>query len=108
MKAVVPDEATYLLVVEDSDGDARLRFMAASDETTKFLELFQLEKQDGPCVDAFHSATPVVNTDLGAAGDRWPHFAGQAMTAGFLSVGMDVFLFGPVPTPKMTLRRSIG
>jgi phosphoglucosamine mutase len=32
----------------------------------------------------------------------------QAMTAGFLSVGMDVFLFGPVPTPAVAmLTRSL-
>jgi GAF domain-containing protein len=60
--------------------------MAASDETTKFLELFQLEKQDGPCVDAFHTAQPVINTDLRDVGDRWPLFASRARTAGFLSV----------------------
>ena len=37
----------------------------------------------------------------------------QALTAGFLSVGMDVFLFGPVPTPAVamltrSLRADIG
>jgi phosphoglucosamine mutase len=32
----------------------------------------------------------------------------QALTAGFLSVGMDVFLFGPVPTPAVAmLTRSL-
>ena len=37
----------------------------------------------------------------------------QALTAGFLSVGMDVFLFGPLPTPAVamltrSLRADIG
>ena len=27
----------------------------------------------------------------------------QALTAGFLSTGMDVFLFGPVPTPAVAM-----
>lgn len=64
----------------------QLYFMAASDETTKFLELFQVQKQDGPCVDAFHTGRPVINTDLRAAEDRWPQFVPRATAAGFLSV----------------------
>ncbi|WP_460492620.1 hypothetical protein [Dactylosporangium cerinum] len=53
-----------LLLADEKD---RLRFMAASDETTKLLELFQLQWQDGPCLDAFRTAEPVVNADLSAA-----------------------------------------
>jgi len=78
------DSSTVGLLLADPRG--QLRFMAASDETTKFLELFQVEKQDGPCVDAFHTAKPVINTDLRAASDRWPQFASRAIAAGFLSV----------------------
>src|SRR5688500_16962258 len=50
------DSSTVGILLADPDG--RLRFMAASDETTKFLELFQVDTQDGPCVDAFHTARP--------------------------------------------------
>jgi GAF domain-containing protein len=78
------DSSTVGLLLAGPRG--QLHFMAASDETTKFLELFQLEKQDGPCVDAFHTAKPVINTDLRTAGDRWPQFAPQATASGFLSV----------------------
>jgi transcriptional regulator with GAF, ATPase, and Fis domain len=78
------ESSTVGMLLADPGG--QLRFLAASDETTKFLELFQLEKQDGPCVDAFHTAKPVINTDLRAAGDRWPQFASRATAAGFLSV----------------------
>ncbi|GIE94919.1 GAF and ANTAR domain-containing protein [Paractinoplanes rishiriensis] len=79
-------DATAGILLADPKG--RLHFMAASDETTKFLELFQLREQDGPCIDAFHSGEPVINTDL-AAGDasvRWPRFAPHAAAAGFRSV----------------------
>ncbi|GAA4244917.1 GAF and ANTAR domain-containing protein [Dactylosporangium darangshiense] len=72
-----------LLLADEQD---RLRFMAASDETTKLLELFQLQWQDGPCLDAFRSGEPVVNADLSAASARWPRFAPYAATAGFRSV----------------------
>jgi transcriptional regulator with GAF, ATPase, and Fis domain len=72
-----------LLLADEQD---RLRFMAASDETTKLLELFQLQWQDGPCLEAFRSGEPVVNADLSAASARWPRFAPYAATAGFRSV----------------------
>ncbi|MER7283394.1 GAF and ANTAR domain-containing protein [Dactylosporangium sp. NPDC000244] len=78
------DTATVGLLLADEQN--RLRFMAASDETTKLLELFQLQWQDGPCLDAFRTAEPVVNADLRTASARWPRFAPYATAAGFRSV----------------------
>ena len=72
-----------LLLADEKD---RLRFMAASDETTSLLELLQLQWRDGPCLDAFRTAEPVVNADLSAAAPRWPRFAPYATAAGFRSV----------------------
>ena len=80
---LVPDATTGLLL---ADPKGRLHYMAASDETTQILELLQLEKQDGPCVDAFHHRKPVVNTNLRTAAERWPQFAPHASAAGFRSV----------------------
>jgi GAF domain-containing protein len=80
---LVPDATTGLLL---ADPKGRLHYMAASDETTKLLELLQLENQDGPCVDAFHHREPVINTDLRTAAERWPQFAPHATAAGFRSV----------------------
>ena len=78
------DTATAGLLLADQRG--RLRFMAASDENTKLLELFQLQQQEGPCLDAFRTTEPVVNTDLSQAGPRWPRFAPHAAAAGYRSV----------------------
>jgi GAF domain-containing protein len=69
-----------------ADPQGRLHYTAASDETTKLLELLQLQEQDGPCVDAFHQRETVISTDLQTAAERWPHFAPQASAAGFRSV----------------------
>ena len=82
--AALVDNATAGVLLADPRG--RLHFMAASDETTRFLEIFQADHQDGPCVDAFHDRRPVVNTDLRAAAGRWPQFAPHATAAGFRSV----------------------
>jgi len=68
------------------DGRGRLQVMAASDEEARLLELFQLQHNEGPCLDAFTLGTPVVNADLTGAADRWPTFAPRASAAGFRSV----------------------
>src|SRR5687768_3292181 len=78
------DESTVGLLLADQQGS--LRFMAASDENTRLLELFQLQNHDGPCLDAFTTARPVVNVDLRTAAQRWPRFAPHAAASGFRSV----------------------
>jgi transcriptional regulator with GAF, ATPase, and Fis domain len=69
-----------------ADQRGRLQFVAASDESVKQLELFQVQNHEGPCLDAFRSGVPVVNADLQEANDRWPRFAPRATAAGFRSV----------------------
>lgn len=63
-----------------------LHVVAASSEATRSLELFQLQREQGPCLDCFHSGTPVSVPDLAAEAERWPAFAGAAQAAGFASV----------------------
>jgi len=69
-----------------ADHHGQLQFMAASDEATRLLELFQLQHREGPCLDAFVAQTPVVNADLSQAAGRWPLFAPRAADSGFRSV----------------------
>jgi GAF domain-containing protein len=80
---LVMNATVGLLLADEQD---RLQFMAASDETTSLLELLQLQWRDGPCLDAFCAAAPVVNADLSTASARWPRFAPYATAAGFCSV----------------------
>ena len=69
-----------------ADGRGQMQFMAASNEDAKRLELFQVQVDEGPCLDAFQSGQPVVNADLNDAADRWPRFAPRAAAAGYRSV----------------------
>lgn len=69
-----------------ADHHGQLQFMAASDEATRLLELFQLQHHEGPCLDAFVTRAPVVNADLSRAVGRWPLFAPRAAASGFRSV----------------------
>lgn len=74
--------AGILLVDEDS----KLRVMAASSDRARLLELFQLQNDEGPCLDAFAGKEPVVEFNLRTAKARWPIFAPEAVDAGFRSV----------------------
>ena len=82
--AALVDAAAVGILLADARG--ALQFMAGSDENVTLLELFQLQNQEGPCLEAFRTAQPVINVDLGAAGDRWPKFAPRATAAGFQAV----------------------
>ncbi|QIG44871.1 GAF and ANTAR domain-containing protein [Nocardioides anomalus] len=69
-----------------ADHDGRLQFVASSNESGRALELYQLQAEEGPCLDCYRTATPVVNADLAEAQELWPHFAPRAASAGYRSV----------------------
>ena len=64
----------------------QLRLLAATSEETRELELFQLQADEGPCMDCYSSGQPVSVADLQAEADRWPRFVPAALDAGFASV----------------------
>lgn len=66
--------------------DGELRVMASSSEAMRVLELFEVQAQEGPCLDCYRSGQPVVNQDLASVDGRWPRFAAEALTAGFHAV----------------------
>jgi GAF domain-containing protein len=68
-----------------ADHHGVLHVVAASSEQARLLELFQLQNQEGPCLDCYTSGAPVVNEDLTTT-KRWPRFASEARDAGFRSV----------------------
>jgi hypothetical protein len=72
------------LMLADSLG--QLHATAASTESARLLELFELQTDTGPCMDAFRTGAQVVNADLQASQQRWPRFAEAAQAAGFVSV----------------------
>jgi GAF domain-containing protein len=63
--------------------DGVLRVMASSSETMRVLELFELQSQEGPCLDCYRSGAPILDRDLAAPDGPWPRFAAEAMQAGF-------------------------
>ncbi len=84
-------DCAHLLDVESAglllaDGRGVLHVVAASSELMRNLELFQLQRDQGPCLDCYRQGGPVSVVDLSAAAVRWPLFAAAATEAGFASV----------------------
>jgi GAF domain-containing protein len=66
--------------------DGGLRVMASSSEAMRVLELFEVQTEEGPCLDCFKGGQAVVSADLETAVAQWPRFAPEALAAGFHSV----------------------
>jgi GAF domain-containing protein len=72
------------LLLADSRGN--LEFMAGSPKDVKFIEVFQLQAHEGPCLEAFRRGQPVINLNLPEATPRWPRFAPRAAASGYQTV----------------------
>jgi GAF domain-containing protein len=88
---VLTDRSVQLLDVSAAglllaDPRGELRVVAASSEQARLLELFQIQNDQGPCLDCFRSGEPVAAADLSAAQGRWPRFTPTARDAGFAAV----------------------
>jgi GAF domain-containing protein len=103
------------LVLSDQRG--HLRVVSSSTEHARMVELFQLEADEGPCLDSFHTGQPVTATDLREPTERWPQFAEHAVREGFRSVhalpmrlrnqtigALNLFRAEPGPLPPAALR----
>ncbi|MFI5592166.1 GAF and ANTAR domain-containing protein [Amycolatopsis sp. NPDC051758] len=78
------DVAAAGLTLADERGG--LQVLASSTEQARLLELFQLDIDEGPCVECFTSSTPVLVADIAEQAARWPRFAAEAARDGFASV----------------------
>ncbi|GAA2816429.1 GAF and ANTAR domain-containing protein [Crossiella cryophila] len=76
-------DAVGILLV---DQRGALNLVAASTEQARMLELFQLQDEEGPCLDCFRTGLPVGCPDLGAEPQRWPRFSVAAGEQGFAAV----------------------
>jgi transcriptional regulator with GAF, ATPase, and Fis domain len=69
-----------------ADPRGELRVAAASSDAVELIELFQIQNDQGPCLDCFRTARPVTAADLTGPDQRWPQFAAIATRAGFRAV----------------------
>jgi transcriptional regulator with GAF, ATPase, and Fis domain len=109
------DASAAGLLLADPRGE--LRVVAASSEAARLLELFQIQNDQGPCLDCFRAGRPVDSGDLAAAAHRWPRFAPAAQQAGFTAVqalpmrlreqvigALNLFRAAPGPFPPADMR----
>ncbi|HXL90387.1 MAG TPA: GAF and ANTAR domain-containing protein [Streptosporangiaceae bacterium] len=89
---MLTDRSVRLLLVSAAgvvlaDPRGELRVAAASSEAAGLIELFQIQDDQGPCLDCFRTGQPVTAADLaGPDQARWPRFAAAATHAGFGTV----------------------
>ncbi len=62
-----------------------LGLVASSSERMRLLELFELQAQEGPCLEAFRTGRRVGHENLDGRSGRWPAFSAAALQAGFRS-----------------------
>jgi GAF domain-containing protein len=65
-----------------ADEHGTLRSVASSTETARLLDLFELQSDEGPCLDCFRDGEAVINASL-LASDRWPRFSPEARRLGY-------------------------
>jgi GAF domain-containing protein len=68
-----------------ADHSGMLRVVAASDEQARLLELFEVQNEEGPCLDAYRTGHIVVEEHLDTS-ERWRRFKKEALADGFFSV----------------------
>jgi GAF domain-containing protein len=78
------DVTTAGLMLASPEGD--LRLVASSSHSMHILESFELQTEEGPCLDCYRTGKPIVNLNLAKATHPWTRFAPLALEAGFRSV----------------------
>jgi GAF domain-containing protein len=98
------------LLLDDQKGN--LALVASSSDESRLLELFQLQNNQGPCLDCVRTGSAVTSGDLNDDRERWPLFVPAADMAGFRSVaavplrlrdqiigGLNLFMDSPHEVP---------
>ena len=75
-------DAAGLLLTDQRES---LQVVSASTEQAHLIELFQLQSQQGPCLDCFRGSEVVRSDDLSTE-TRWPRFRDRAREYGFGAV----------------------
>jgi len=76
-------DAAGLMLADQRGG---LHLIAASSEESRLVELFELQYDQGPCVDCYRQGRPVVNVSIEEGRRRWPHLGEAVASNGFSSV----------------------
>jgi GAF domain-containing protein len=80
---LLPVEQAGLLLLDE---DQEPQLLASTSESTRVLELFQLQSSEGgPCIECIRTGAPVSVEDL-SSHQKWPRFSQVALSLGFEAV----------------------
>ncbi|MFJ8962352.1 GAF and ANTAR domain-containing protein [Lentzea sp. NPDC102401] len=69
-----------------ADHFGELQVVGASSDRVRLLELFELQHQQGPCMECYLTSAPITVTGFTEPPQRWPEFSSAAVAAGFGAV----------------------
>jgi GAF domain-containing protein len=80
---LLPVQQAGLLLLDENEEP---QLLASTSESTRVLELFQLQSSEGgPCIECLNTGVPVSVEDL-ASHHSWPRFSQVALSLGFEAV----------------------
>ena len=68
-----------------ADEQGVLRSIASSNEAARVLDLFEIQNEEGPCLDCYRTGEPIINHPL-TPPNLWPRFSPEARRLGFTTV----------------------
>lgn len=77
------DASAAGIVLADQRGG--LQVMASSTEEARLLELYEVQNDEGPCLDCYRSGQPIAYDGLAAMRSSWPAFTRRLQELGFSS-----------------------
>ena len=113
-------DAGGIMLADDRGG---LEVLAASSHEARLVELFELQHDEGPCLEAFHTGQSVTRSGLEEMRESWPNFTPRLQEAGFSSAqavpmrlrkevigALNVFRIepGPLSPADMKLARALA
>jgi len=106
-------DAAGLMLADQRGG---LSLVSSSSEQVRLIELFQLQADEGPCLDSVRTGRQIAAPDLTEQLRRWPSFSREARREGFLAVwalplrlreevigALNLFRAEPGPIPESDL-----
>lgn len=77
------DASAAGIMLADQRGE--LQVVASSSEEARLVELYELQNNEGPCLDCYRTGQPVAHDDLPAMRAAWPAFTPRLRQHGFRS-----------------------
>lgn len=82
--AAIAERPSVGIMLTDPQGV--LHHLAASTHDVEVLEVLQLSREQGPCLDSIRTGRASSHHDLSLEAERWPVFVPEALALGFRSV----------------------